>query len=335
MAATGLKWQGSLENQTPAFARCAISSSVVSTRARSPVIGELRAFCAALALGSMGRAARLLGISQPALSKRLRMLEALAGTRLLDRSPLGVTPTPAGARLDAEARRLLSEMENVEALMTGLAGAEAPVRLAASPTIAEFVLPGPLVDFERLREHHLCVELFIANSATVWELVAEGRCELGLAAADSGEESEELQELPLLDDEVIVAVPEKHAWAASEEIEVEDLVQMPMVMRDPGASSRRVVESALAERDLSLASPLAEVGSTHAAKETAHSERAPVLLSRLAVRDSAEGLVVRRVRGLSFHRRFVVVIASEETLAPAARALAHHLCDALQPRFAS
>ena len=42
-------------------------------------IAELRAFCAAADLGSLGRAARLLGVSQPALSKRLRTLEALAG----------------------------------------------------------------------------------------------------------------------------------------------------------------------------------------------------------------------------------------------------------------
>jgi DNA-binding transcriptional LysR family regulator len=226
-------------------------------------------------------------------------------------------------------------MENVEALMTGLAGDEAPVRLAASPTIAEFVLPGPLVNFEGHSERHLCVELFIANSETVRELVGEGRCELGLAATDPDQEGGSLQELPFLDDEVVVAVPEGHAWAAREEIEIEDLVQMPMVMRDPGASSRRVVESALAAKDLSLSPPLAEVGSTSAAKATAHSERAPVLLSRLALRDRGEGLVVRPVRGLRFRRRFVVVIASEEALAPAARTLVHHLCDALHPHSTS
>ncbi len=54
---------------------------------RSPDIVELRAFCAAADLGSLGRAARLLRVSQPALSKRLRTLETLAGAQLLDRSP--------------------------------------------------------------------------------------------------------------------------------------------------------------------------------------------------------------------------------------------------------
>src|SRR5688500_15753882 len=105
---------------------------------RSADLAELRAFCAAADLGSLGRAGRLLRISQPALSKRLRGLEALAGARLLERSPRGVSLTPAGTRLYVEARKLLVQAEAVDALMGGLAGEEAPVRLAASHTIAEF-----------------------------------------------------------------------------------------------------------------------------------------------------------------------------------------------------
>src|SRR5215210_6507012 len=108
---------------------------------RTADIGELRAFCAAVDLGSLGRAARLLRVSQPALSKRLRQLEALAGATLLERSTRGVRPTPAGTRLYLEARRLLDQAERVEELMAGLSGEDVPIRLAVSPTIAEYVLP--------------------------------------------------------------------------------------------------------------------------------------------------------------------------------------------------
>ena len=87
---------------------------------RSAEIAELRAFCAAVDLGSLGRAARLLRVSQPALSKRLRALEAVAGARLLERSPRGVRPTPAGNRLYLEARKLLAQAEAVDDLMAGL-----------------------------------------------------------------------------------------------------------------------------------------------------------------------------------------------------------------------
>ena len=54
------------------------------TLVRSPELSELRAFCAAVDLGSIGRAARLIQVSQPALSKRLKTLEAIAGTAPVD-----------------------------------------------------------------------------------------------------------------------------------------------------------------------------------------------------------------------------------------------------------
>jgi DNA-binding transcriptional LysR family regulator len=292
---------------------------------RSADIQELRAFAAAVDLGSLGRAARLLGLSQPALSKRLRTLEALAGARLLDRSSRGVSPTPAGERLYREARKLLTQAEAVEGLMAALSEEDAPIRLATSHTIAEFVLPGPLVEFERRRERHLSVELIIANSIVVRELVREGRAEFGIAARDTpGASSDGLEAVDFCDDEVVVAVPRGHVWEGRHGIGLEELVSTPMVMRDPSANTRRVVDAALAERGLELAPPLAEVGSTSAAREAALAERAPVLLSRLAVGRGGE-LVPRRVRGLRFERSFVFLLGGEEALAPPARALFHFL----------
>jgi DNA-binding transcriptional LysR family regulator len=291
---------------------------------RSAEIAELRAFCAAVDLGSLGRAARLLRVSQPALSKRLRALEAVAGARLLERSPRGVRPTPAGNRLYTEARKLLAQAETVDDLMAGLSDDQMPIRLAASHTIAEFVLPGPLVEFERRHERHLSVELVIANSEVVRELVSDGRAEFGIAALERDAVPPGLQAIDYCEDEVVVAVPEEHAWASRREVALADFLSTPMVMRDPSANTRRIVESALRERGLELAPPLAEVGSTTALRETALSEAAPALLSGLAVRDWGP-LTACRVRGLRFPRRFVFLLGGEESLTASARALLTHL----------
>jgi DNA-binding transcriptional LysR family regulator len=290
---------------------------------RSLDLTELRAFCAAVDLGSLGRAARLMRVSQPALSKRMRTMEAVVGTPLVERSPRGITPTPAGSKLYVEARKLLAQAEAVDDLVRGLAGEEAPVRLAASHTIAEFVLPGPLVDFERRRDRHLSVELMVANSIVVRELVRDGRADFGIAAVDglaSGVGS--LTETPFCDDEVILAVPTDHPWAQQDAVPLDEFVATPLVMRDPSANTRRVVEETLSKRGLALVPPLAEVGSTSAAKATALGESAPVLLSLLALGPADAGLVVRRVKDLRFLRAFAMVVGAEETLRPAARALA-------------
>ncbi len=292
---------------------------------RSADIAELRAFCAAVDLGSLGRAARLLRLSQPALSKRLRTLEALAGATLLERSSRGVKPTPAGHRLYLEARKLLAQAEAVEELMAGLSQADAPIRLAASHTIAEFVLPGPLVEFERRGERHLSVELVVGNSILVRELVLEGRAEFGIAALEREAPDPSLRALPFLDDEVVVGVPRDHPWAALDEIPLDAFIATPMVMRDPSANTRRVVERTLEELGLGLAASLAEVGSTSAAREAALSEGAPVLLSRLAVGRARDPLVPRTVDGVRFARRFVFLLGDEANLTRSARALLHHL----------
>jgi DNA-binding transcriptional LysR family regulator len=88
---------------------------------RGPELAELRAFCAAARLGSISKAGRMLQVSQPALSKRLQALEAVAGTRLLSRSTRGVTLTASGSRLYAAAVDLLREADSVEALMRDFA----------------------------------------------------------------------------------------------------------------------------------------------------------------------------------------------------------------------
>ena len=108
-------------------------------------------------------------------------------------------------------------------------------------------------------------------------------------------------------------------------IEPEQLVAEPLVVRDPTANTRQTVDEALAARGLKLAAPLAEVGSTSAAKATALSERAPVLLSGIAVGRDDEGFAVKPVRGLDLTRQFVLLLGSQESVSPAARALVDHL----------
>ena len=305
----------------------------MSKLVRAPEIVELRAFCAAVDLGSIGKAARLLRVSQPGLSKRLKALEALSGSRLLERSTRGVVPTAAGRELHEAARRVLAEAEAVEALMAGLGAEHAPVRIAASPTIAECVLPAMLAELERRHERHLSVELSTANSRAARELVLEGRAELGVVAAEvPGLAASGLDESPFYEDEIVVIVPEGHRWAQAEEVDPAELERTPVITRDPGASSRQIVASALEPLGLALAPPLAEIGSTAAAISAAISECAPALLSSLAMSLPAEEkLVVRRIAGLSLDRRFVLIHSGEESLPAPARALARHLLAAREP----
>lgn len=283
---------------------------------RGPEIAELRAFCAAVDLGTLGKAAVSLKISQPALSKRLRSLEAAAGARLLERSPRGVAPTAAGRRLYPEARRLLHQADVVERVLESAPQEEAPIELAVSHTIAEFFLPPELVAYQAAGRRPP-VQLTIANSSSVRRMVAEGRASIGIAATGPGGEdgADELEELELLGDEVVVAVPQDHAWYRRKQIPQKLFLSTPMIMRDLDAHVRRCVEAELAERGLSLAEPLIEAASTAVAKREALQRSAPVLLSDLSIDEARDRLYRRPVAGLSFPRRFVVICRSLASLA--------------------
>lgn len=283
---------------------------------RTPELAEVRAFCMAADLGTLGRAAVALQISQPALSKRLRTLEAVAGTDLLSRSPHGVTLTPAGRRLYPEARRLLDQAEVVEGMLAGGQGGSDPIRLAVSHTIAEFYLPPELVAYQADGERHLPVELTIANSDAVRRMILDGQADTGITALGPGDaNSDGLEELELMDDELVVAVPQDHPWYGRKEIPQRSLLATSLVMRDPQAHGRRCAEAVLSEHGLQGFAPaLVEVGSTAVAKREALELSAPVLLSALSLDEGRDRLYARPVKGLRFPRRFVIICRSLASL---------------------
>jgi DNA-binding transcriptional LysR family regulator len=299
---------------------------------RMPESEELRAFCAAVELGSLGRAARLLGVSQPAITKRIQGLENLVGVHLLDRSSQGVSATPAGEQLHAQAREFLNHAKALSAVMGDLRGGEVgSIQLAVSHTIAEAVLPTMISEFEQSQKR-ISIELLSANSPVVRRQVAEGRVEIGIAArCPVIAHPDQLDERPFCNDEVVLAIPHGHRWRTQEEISLDEFLSEPIVMRDTHSASRLAVEGTLSAHDLGRPTPLLEVGSSGAALQAALAHRAPILISSLLVPPPLAGeeppFAVRPVSGLSFSREFVLLCADPATLATPARALYAYLSD--------
>jgi DNA-binding transcriptional LysR family regulator len=272
---------------------------------RAPDIEELRTLCAAAELGSLGRAALRLHASQPALSKRLSNLEALAGTKLLERSAQGVKLTPAGRRLYDEARKLVDQADRVGEILAGIVRSGGPVRLAASHSATDAFVSRLL---GHLNEHRaLPVELLSANSLVVRDLVADSRADLGVAASRPHHTPYPgVRELALADDEVICAVPSGHRWASRAQISLEEFLATPMVMRDPSSNSRWTVEAVLREHGHELPPRLVEVGTPAAARQEATVRNVPILVSRsvLVGHDFHE----LPVDGIAFPREYVLVL---------------------------
>jgi DNA-binding transcriptional LysR family regulator len=270
----------------------------------TPDLTELRAFCTAADLGTVGRAAVRLHVSQPSLSKRLTGLEAKIGVQLLERSPRGVTLTPAGRGLYRHARSLLEAADQVGEVMAGIRETAAVVRLAASHSAAEAFVAAMLARPEA--RQRVAVELVNANSQVVRALVADGRADLGVAASRPDHTPNPgVRETGLIADEVVCAVPPGHPWARREQVTQERFLATPMVVRDPSSNARWTVEAALAGAGLRPAEPLAEAPTPQAALSQARERQAPALLSRHIVAQTDFTAVA--VEGLAFPRRYVLV----------------------------
>jgi DNA-binding transcriptional LysR family regulator len=287
---------------------------------------ELRAFCAAATLGSIAEAARAMKISQPAMSKRLRALEVVVGTELLDRSSRGVTLTPAGVELYSAARRLLRNADSVQALIKSDAPAPA-VRIASSPTIADLRLPHVL-DQLTATEPRLTAELISANSSLVRELVEHRRVDLGIAGLDPyALNTDGLEERIVWRDELVIVVPPGHPWEDLEEVPAADFAAASLLQRDPWSNSSRIVTSALDRLGLERAKPQAVIGSNATVIAVARRSGTPALISALSARIHPElALEVRRVEGLRFSLEYGLVwVGSMHDLRPEVQVVANHI----------
>jgi DNA-binding transcriptional LysR family regulator len=269
-------------------------------------VAELRAFCAAATLGSIAEAARAMKVSQPAMSKRLRSLEHVAGAELFERSSRGVTLTQAGVQLYSAARRLLRSADSVQALIK--TPPTMPVRIASSPTIAELRLPQVLSELAG-GELRLTAELISANSELVRELVRDGRCDLGIASIDPyALYADGLEERIVWRDELVVVVPSGHPWEQLDEIPIEEFAATSVVQRDPWSNSSRIVSATLERQGFERMPPTAAIGSTAGVIALSQATGMPALISIMAARANPEQqLEIRRVEALRFGLEYALV----------------------------
>ncbi|MER6785874.1 LysR family transcriptional regulator [Streptomyces sp. NPDC000658] len=257
---------------------------------RVPDLGALELLLAVARLGSLGAAARELGITQPAASSRVRSMERQLGVALVDRSPRGSRLTDAGALVTDWAGRVVEAARAFDAGARALRDRrDSRLRVAASMTIAEYLLPGWLLALHAGRPD-TAVSLLAGNSAAVAERLLAGEADLGFVeglTAPAG-----LDSAVIAHDRLVVVVAPGHPWARRRRpLDASELASTPLILREKGSGTRQVLDTALG----GLARPLIELSSTTAVKAAAVSGAGPAVLSELAV---GEELALRRLVGI-------------------------------------
>jgi DNA-binding transcriptional LysR family regulator len=245
-----------------------------------PDLESLRLLVQVAELGSVGKAARATGIAQPSATKRLAALERRARLPLLVRGPQGSVLTNDGKLVVAWAVKLLAAADEFQTSLGALrTNRAATLRIAASMTIAEALLPRWLHDLRRVSSVH--VGLTVTNSTEVARLVL-GAADVDLGFVEGPGVLEGLASRVVGLDELIVVVTPAHPWARRRRpLTADELAATPLVVREAGSGTRETLDRVLARHE--PVTPQLALGSNAAVKGAAVAGIAPAVLSRHAV----------------------------------------------------
>jgi molybdate transport repressor ModE-like protein len=286
--------------------------------------------------GSLNSAARELGVSQQAVSARVRAIEAQVGVPLISRTARGSRLTAEGAVIAEWGARLLDVAAQLDAGIAALrTDRRSRLRVSASLTVAEELLPAWLVSFRAASGGAVPggvvpdIVLTAENSDAVIASVETGRADIGFT--EGPHVPAELRSKTIGRDRLIVVVPPGHPWARRGQVSAAELAATPLVSREEGSGTREALAEALTRTlgpGVPQAPPALALSTASAIRAAVLAGAAPAVLSDLAVRaDLALHRLVRvDVPDLDLRRTLRVIWSGSATVpAGAARDLVTHI----------
>ncbi len=205
---------------------------------------QIEVFRAIMITGSISGAARLLSVSQPAISRLLAYTEDRLALRLFERVRGRVQPTPEARRLFQEVDQVHQGVVRVNELADELRErGTGSVRIVASPSVGQAVVPEAIA---RLRNHFpdLRVEFEVLTLLEVVAKVIAGRADLGVSIIPVDEPT--LNTEVLAEGRLMVVMPRDHALARLRVVRPADLASYPLIGFGPQTPYGDVVGRALA-----------------------------------------------------------------------------------------
>jgi molybdate transport repressor ModE-like protein len=279
--------------------------------ARVPDLAALEVLLSVARTGSLGRAAQEAGVSQQAVSARIRAMEAQTGVTLVQRTARGSTLTAEGAVIAQWAARVIDVAGELDAEIAALRHTlRGRLRLCASLTIAERLLPAWLVSYRaavrKSGGQDVEITLTAVNTNGVIMHVAEGSADLGFIESPDAPRS--LRSRVIGHDRLVVVVPPDHPWTRRRmPVSPAELAGTPLVSREDGSGTAQTLTGALAAavgEDVVQAPAALSVSTTAAARAAVIAGAAPAAITELAVADDlAAGRLIRvEIPGLDLDR---------------------------------
>ena len=227
-------------------------------------INRLNVFIQVAATQSCSEAAKRLHLSQPTVSKHIQNLEAELNVKLFEHESAQFRITIAGMTLLPWARKMVRQSIQVQEMMQSMQGSiVGQLRIACTTTAGKYILPHLAA---RFRQHYPGVQVFIqpcVRQEMTSRLLSED-ADLGVVSSEVRENDLECQYF--FTDHISFIVPEKHPFSKRDFIEPAELLDLPIILREPSSGTRRTLQAELAKYDISFdeMNVLMEVGNAEA-----------------------------------------------------------------------
>ena len=190
---------------------------------------------------SFTRAADALFMTQPAVTFQIRQLEEQYGTRLFERRHAGISLTPAGEVVLSFAEKILALSDELETRLSEMTGEmRGPLLVGASTTIAEFMLPRVLGEFNAAYPQ-VRARLIVANSESIESQVAEHTLDVGLIEVPG--KLAGLTSQVCCEDELIIICGPDYPLAGMKSVTPKALAEYEFISREPGSGTREITDA--------------------------------------------------------------------------------------------
>ena len=247
---------------------------------------QLECFCAVSSLENFTKAAQLLHISQPSVTKTVQSLESELNLELFDRRQKHVCLTEAGQVFLIHAKKI---MQDVQAAQAGMERFRVPkggaIKLGVPPMIEAYLFPNFFVKFMAANPKIFLELQEFGDSVSIREKLDCGDLDFGIIFLNPEENLE--NSITLLEDEFYLCLPTKHKLAGKEKISFNELREEKFILQ-PSGTVQNSVTLQLATAAGFSPKVLLTTSQFKTIKELVASGAAVALLPKFAMEKSAE-----------------------------------------------
>lgn len=257
---------------------------------------------------SFTKASEELFITQPAVTKHIKELESEFETKLFNRSGNKIALTQAGSMLLSYAEQIFALHNELRFELSLLKGKmEGNLRLGASTTIAQYVIPPVLAKFHQ-NYPELKLVLINGNTAYIEHKLLKNEIDIGIVEGKPS--NSDLHYSVFMNDELVVFTSSQNN-VIPDAISKEEITSLPMVLRERGSGTLEIIEKKMQQNKINPKNLKVSMflGSTEAIKSFVKTSNDVGIVSRFAIeQELAQGIFKAiHIRGLNFYRHFYFI----------------------------